>query len=337
MPRLQTLEILWYAFCPLKHKEPSQAILLKFKKFMQQKVLITGGTGLIGKRLTEMLLKKGYQVAYLSRKKENIPSVKVYEWNVEKAYIEEGALDDTAFLIHLAGSGVAEGRWTDERKKTIISSRTETIELVAKKLKEKGIRPKAFISASGSSYYGEDTGDAEQTEESPAGNDFLSHVTVVWEKAADSVADIGVRTVKLRTGVVLSKDGGAVPKMAQPAKFGFGAPLGSGKQWVSWIHLDDICKMYIEAMENDSWHGAYNAITSQPATNEELTSQICKALGKPQWLPNVPAFALKLVFGKMSSVILGSSYLVNKRIFAETDFKYDFPDLEEALRDIFKR
>ena len=303
---------------------------------MQQKVLITGGTGLIGKRLTEILLSKGYQVAYLSRKKVAIPSVKVYEWDVEKAYIEDGALDDTAYLIHLAGSGVAEGRWTDERKKTIISSRTETIELVAKKLKERGIKPRAFISASGSSYYGEDSGNVKHTEDSPAGNDFLSHVTVVWEKAADTIADLGVRTVKLRTGVVLSKDGGAIPRMAQPARFGLGAPLGSGKQWVSWIHLDDICKMYIEAMEDDSWHGVYNAITGQPATNEELTNQICKALGKPQWLPNVPAFALKLAFGKMSSVILGSSYLVNKRISSETDFKYDFPDLEGAIGNIFK-
>ena len=303
---------------------------------MQQKVLITGGTGLIGKRLTEILLSKGYQVAYLSRKKVAIPSVKVYEWDVEKAYIEDGALDDTAYLIHLAGSGVAEGRWTEERKKTIISSRTESIELIAKKLKERSIQPKAFISASGSSYYGEDTGNVKHTEDSPAGNDFLSHVTVVWEKAADTIADLGVRTVKLRTGVVLSKDGGAIPRMAQPARFGFGAPLGSGKQWVSWIHLDDICKMYVEAMEDDSWRGVYNAVTGQPATNEELTNQICKALDKPQWLPNVPAFALKLVFGKMSSVILGSSYLVNKRISSETDFKYDFPDLEGAIGNIFK-
>ena len=331
-------KIQWYAFCPFKTLQTVQvAKVSQIKIFMQQKVLITGGTGLIGKRLTEMLLGKGYQVAYLSRKKETIPSVKVYEWNVEKAYIEEGALENTDYLIHLAGAGVADGRWTDERKKTIISSRTETIELVAKKLKEKGIKPKAFISASGSSFYGEDTGNVKHTEDSPAGNDFLSHVTVVWEKAADSIADLGVRTVKLRTGVVLSKDGGAVPKMAQPAKYGFGAPLGSGKQWVSWIHLDDICRMYVEAMENDSWHGAYNAITSQPATNEELTNEICKALDKPQWLPNVPGFALKLVFGKMSSVILGSSYLTNKRIESETGFHYDFPDLGGALREIFKK
>ena len=301
---------------------------------MGQKVLITGGTGLIGKRLTELLLKKGYEVAFLSRKKTNIPSVQVYEWNVEKGYIEDNALENTEYLIHLAGAGVADERWTEERKKVIISSRTESLGLIQKKLKELNIKPKALISASGSSYYGEDTGDIRHTESSPPNNDFLSQVTVVWEKAADDVAALGIRTVKLRTGVVLSNEGGAVPRMAAPAKLGFGAPLGSGKQWISWIHIDDICQMYMDAMENESWQGAYNAITSQPATNAELTKQICVALGKPQWLPNVPEFALKLAFWEMASVVLGSSYLVNERIAKETNFKYQFPDLGKAVKDI---
>ena len=155
---------------------------------MSQKVLITGGTGLIGKRLTEMLLQKGYEVAYLSRKKTDIPSVKVYEWNIEKGYIEEGALDNLDYLIHLAGEGVAEGRWTEDRKKAIISSRIETIKLIAKKLKENNILPKALISASGSSYYPE--GDQHNTEESPAGISFLAQVTIQWEKAADAVKNL---------------------------------------------------------------------------------------------------------------------------------------------------
>jgi len=300
---------------------------------MAQKVLITGGTGLIGKRLTEMLLQKGYEVAYLSRKKKDIPSVKVYEWNIEKGYIEEGALDNLAFLIHLAGEGVAEGRWTEDRKKAIISSRIDTIDLITKKLKEKNILPKAFISASGSSYYPE--GDNHNTEESPAGNSFLAQVTIQWEEAANSIKNLGVRTVILRTGVVLSNGGGAIPQMAFPAKFGFGAPLGSGKQYISWIHIDDICGMYLAAMENETWNGVYNAIAAPPVTNEELTKQICIALDKPQWLPNVPAFALKLAFGEMASVVLGSNYVVNKRIKEETDFRYKFPDLGLALKDVF--
>jgi uncharacterized protein (TIGR01777 family) len=304
---------------------------------MAQKVLITGGTGLIGKRLTTLLLNKGYEVAYLTRKKINIPSVQVYEWDVKNNYIEAGALQGTDYLIHLAGANVAEGRWTEERKKEIFSSRTDSIKLIAQKLKELNITPKSFVSASGSSYYGEDTGNIQHTESSPPGKDFLSEVTVQWEKAAQSITDLSVRTVILRTGVVLSLDGGAVPEMARPAKLGFGAPLGSGKQWISWIHIDDICRMYIESMENDSWNGVYNAVAFPPATNADFTKQLTKALKKPQWLPNVPSFALRLAFGEMANVVLGSNYIINQRIKEETDFKYEFPDLLQALKDVFRK
>jgi uncharacterized protein (TIGR01777 family) len=302
---------------------------------MAQKVLITGGTGLIGKRLTTLLLEKGYEVAYLTRKKISIPSVQVYEWDVKNNSIEAGALEGTDYLIHLAGANVAEGRWTEERKKEIFISRTDSIKLIAQKLKELNITPRSFVSASGSSYYGEDTGNIQHTEVSPPGKDFLSEVTVQWEKAAQSITDLNVRTVILRTGVVLSLDGGAVPEMARPAKLGFGAPLGSGKQWISWIHIDDICRMYIESMENDSWNGVYNAVAFPPATNADFTKQLTKALKKPQWLPNVPSFALRLAFGEMANVVLGSNYIINQRIKEETDFKYEFPDLLQALKNVF--
>lgn len=301
---------------------------------MGQKVLITGGTGLIGKRLTELLLQKGYEVAILSRGKKNIPSVKVYEYDTEKDYIETGALANTSHLIHLAGAGVADERWTEKRKKIILDSRIKPIELINRKLKAEQIVLKSFVSASGSSYYGEDSGDKRNTEQDPPNSDFLSYVTVEWEKAADLIALTGVRTVKLRTGIVLSEDGGALAKMAQPARFGFGAPLGSGKQWVSWIHLDDLCGMYIEALENETWEGAYNAVAPGPVTNTQLTDLICKALNRPQWLPNVPGFALRLVFGEMANVVLGSSYVINERITKDTDFKYQFTDPELALQDI---
>jgi uncharacterized protein (TIGR01777 family) len=300
---------------------------------MEQKVLITGGTGLIGKRLTELLLQKGYEVVLLSRDKNSRSKVKVYQYDVEKDYIEEGALANTSHLIHLAGAGVADERWTEKRKKIILDSRTKTIELIAGKLQHENIKLKSFVSASGSSYYGEDSGDKQNTERDPPGRDFLSHVTIEWEKAADLIARLGIRTVKLRTGIVLSKDGGALPQMSLPARFGFGAPLGSGKQWVSWIHLDDMCRMYMEALENESWEGAYNAIAPGPITNEHLTKLICKALDRPQWLPNVPAFALRLAFGEMANVVLGSSYLINERIARETSFTYQFTDPESAIRD----
>lgn len=301
---------------------------------MAQKVLITGGTGLIGTQLRQLLLEKGYEVALLSRKHQQIDGVKVYKWDTETDYIEAGALEDVDFIVHLAGAGVADQRWTEERKKVIINSRTKGLELLARRLALTGVRPKACISASGASYYGEDTGDRHYIEDSPPGNDFLSGVTVAWEKAADAIAELGVRTVKLRTGVVLTAEGGALQKIARPARFGFGAALGSGKQWMSWIHIDDICRLYLCAIENETWQGVYNAVTAVPVTNQGFTRQICKALHLPLWLPNVPAFALHLVFGEMANVVLGSSYVVNWRISKETGFGYNFPELTSALKDL---
>ncbi|CAG5012882.1 Epimerase family protein [Dyadobacter sp. CECT 9275] len=303
---------------------------------MVNKVLITGGTGLIGSRLTELLLERGYSVAHLSRKKQKKSSVPVYQYDTAKGYIEDGALEGMAYLIHLAGAGIADERWTEERKKVIISSRTEPINLITSKLREKQIFPRAFISASGSAFYGGDTGDRKHTEDCPPGNDFLAEVSVLWENAADQVRELGVRTVKLRTGVVLSKKGGALPKITLPIRFGLGAPLGPGTQWMSWIHIDDLCRMYIEAMENDSWEGAYNAVSAPPTTNRQVTIAISRILQKPQWLPPVPAFALRLIFGEMAGVVLGSNYVENYRIETETNFIYEFPQLTNALENIFK-
>lgn len=303
---------------------------------MAKSVLITGGTGLIGRRLTELLLEKGYKVAYLSRSARSYPNVSVFQWDINKGYVDPEAFNHMDYLVHLAGAGIADERWTDERKKVIISSRTESIELLARLMKENGKLPKALISSSAVGYYGADTGQTKNTETTPPGSDFLADVTVQWEAAAEAVKRLGVRTVKLRTGVVLSDKSGALPKIAAPARFGAGAPLGDGKQWMSWIHVDDMCRMYIEAIENESWEGAYNGVASPPVTNAELTSLICKVLNRPQILPSVPKFALRLAFGEMADVVLGSCYVDNTRI-RTTRFTYQFPDLEEALRDLLSK
>ncbi|WP_184175601.1 TIGR01777 family oxidoreductase [Rhabdobacter roseus] len=301
---------------------------------MAKKVLITGGTGVIGRRLTELLLEKGYDVAYLSRSQKTYPNVRVYRWEVEKGYLEEGALENLDYLIHLAGAGVADQRWTDERKKEIIRSRTDTIALVAHKMAETRQFPQAFVSSSAIGYYGADTGDLRQTEQSPPGRDFLADVTVQWEAAADRVQALGIRTVKIRTGVVLSAKGGALPRIAAPARWGLGAPLGSGKQWMSWIHVDDLCRMYLEALEKESWEGTYNGVAPQPATNAELTRTICKVLGKPQWAPKVPAFALKAAFGEMAQAVLGSSFVQSTRLGSQPYFAYQYPALQPALENL---
>ncbi|MCP1382505.1 TIGR01777 family oxidoreductase [Runella salmonicolor] len=303
---------------------------------MSKTVLITGGTGMIGSRLTTLLLEKGYEVSYLSRKKEPVPHVKVYKWDVAKGIIEEEALAKADYLIHLAGAGIADQRWTRARQQEIITSRTQSIELIARHLQGRPYKLKAFVSSSATGFYGANTGDIRLTEETRSGTDFLSHVTRSWENASELIHNVGVRTTKLRVGVVLSTEGGALPKIAAPIRWGVGSPLGSGKQWVSWIHIEDLCKMYIEALENEKWSGIYNAVAPAPVTNEDLTSQIANVLKRPLWLPNVPSFALKILFGQMADVVLGSNYVVNDRITKTTDFTYSFESVSAALQDLLK-
>ena len=304
---------------------------------MTQTVLITGGTGMIGKRLTQLLLEKGYKVAYLSRKQESIPNVTVYHWDIDKNWIDDKALANADYIIHLAGAGIADARWTDKRRKEIINSRTKTIELIARELQGRPYKVKAFVSASAIGFYGADTGDKQLTEQTPSGSDFLAHVTRHWENASELIDHVGIRTTKLRIGVVLSNEGGAFPKISMPIRWGVGAPLGTGKQWTSWIHLDDLCNLFIAALENNKWHGVYNAVAPTPVTNTELTHQIANLLHRPLWLPAIPAFALRLVYGEMANVVLGGNYVVNHRIRTETDFIYQFENIQSALQDLTEK
>ena len=297
-------------------------------------VLITGGTGLIGQHLTKLLLDKGYSVSYLSRKATPVPGINVFRWDIEKGYLDPAALLNVDCLIHLAGAGIADQRWSPKRKATLLHSRTEGLRLLEKELNQRSEKPQVLLSASGIAYYGTDTKEIRQTEQSPAGNDFLARLTAEWEAAANSFTQLGIRTVKFRTGIVLSKEGGALPKIAAPARWGLGAPLGSGQQWCSWIHIDDLCRLYLEAMENQSWEGPYNAVAEAPVTNKELTRLICKTLGTPQWLPNIPKLVLKAMLGEMAVVVLGSSFIENKRIKTETHFNYHFTNLQNALSSL---
>lgn len=304
---------------------------------MAQTVLITGGTGMIGKRLTQLLLEKGYKVAYLSRKHESIPNVTVYRWDIDKNWIDDKALANADYIIHLAGAGIADTRWTDKRRREIINSRTKTIELIARELQGRPYKVKAFVSASAIGFYGSDTGNTQLTEQTPSGSDFLAHVTRHWENSTELIDNIGIRTTKLRIGVVLSNEGGALPKISMPIRWGIGAPIGNGNQWMSWIHLDDLCRLFIAALENNKWHGIYNAVAPTPVTNTELTRQIAKVLHRPLWLPAIPAFALRLVYGEMANVVLGGNYVINHRIRTETDFIYQFENLQSALQDLTEK
>jgi uncharacterized protein len=297
------------------------------------KILITGGTGMIGQRLTELLLQKGHQVTYLSRSKEKKANIDVYQWDIDKKYIEEGALENADYVVHLAGTGIADKRWTDERKQEIINSRIQPIELINKYLQEKNIKLKGFISASAIGYYGGDTGETKLDENSKAGNDFLAECTQLWELAAQKTK-LSERIVSIRIGIVLSEKGGALPKLVQPIRFGFGAALGNGKQFMSWIHIDDLCQIFIKAIEDKTMTGAYNAVSPNPVRNKEMTEIAAKVLKKPLWLPNVPSFVLKLVFGEMGIVVTGGNFVQNKRLSQETNFQYKFTNIKDALSDL---
>jgi len=300
---------------------------------MKKHILLTGGTGLIGKHLTKLLLSQGYEVSKLSRTKSREKGVKTYLWDVHKQQIDETCIDGVDTIIHLAGAGVADKRWTTERKKELIDSRTKSIGLIYELLKRKPHHVKSIISASATGYYG-DRGEELLFEDSKHAPDFLSHVCVEWEAAVDEGEKLGLRIVKLRTGVVLDKRGGALPQLARPVKWGVGSPLGKGDQWIPWIHWHDVVKMYLYATINTKLTGTFNMVAPNPVTNKQLTQAVAKQLHKPMWAPNVPAFIIKLLFGEMSIVVLGSDKVSAQKI-EEHGFKFDCPMLEGALKDIY--
>ena len=300
---------------------------------MQKHILLTGGTGLIGTQLTKALLAKGYQVSHLDRKPGKNPQVKTYLLDVTKGEIDATCINGVDTIIHLAGAGIVGKRWTDERKKEIINSRTQSIGLIYDLLKKKNHLVKSVISASATGYYG-DRADELLTEESAPGSDFLAEVCIKWEQAADAGLDTGLRVVKLRTGVVLDKNGGALPQLANPIKWGIGSPMGSGKQWMPWIHWKDVVKLYLYAIENSALKGVYNMTGPNPVTNQELTKAVAKQLRKSLWAPNVPEFVLKLILGEMRAVVMESDRTSAQKI-EDAGFKFDFPELQDALKDIY--
>jgi len=300
---------------------------------MSKKVLITGGSGTVGRNLSELLIRKGYEVAHLSRSQGKNPKIKTYLWNVDKHEIDEHCIDGVSIIVHLAGAGIADSRWTAERKETIIKSRTESIQLVYELLKKYPHQVKTVVSASASGFYSE-RGSEWMTENNKPNNDFLGHCSVLWEQSVDEAHSLGLRVVKFRTGVILDKNSGALPKMAAPVKFCIGSPLGSGQQFISWIHIDDVVNMYLKGIEDENLSGAYNMSTPNPITNTELTKAIAKTLNKPLWLPHVPTFILKLIFGEMSEVVLGSTRMDVKKILA-TGFQFKYPNINTALKEIY--
>lgn len=298
-------------------------------------VLITGGTGLIGKRLTELLLQEGYQVIYLSRSRKKFTgSIPTYHWNIGEGQIDDEAIRNADHIVHLAGASIAGGRWTAKRKEDMYLSRIGSTKLLLRQLKNAKHHVKTFISASAVGYYG-DGKDKWLTEEAPAGNDFLAKLCSDWEAETQKVNSLGIRTVIYRIGIVLSRNGGALPELARSMNFGVATYLGSGNQYLSWIHIDDLCRAFLFAIKNNQMNGVYNAVAPSPVTNREMTDAIRRAKKIPAIVLPAPAFALKLALGEMSQALLTGQRCSSEKLL-KAGFKFSYPRLDKALSAEFR-
>ena len=304
-------------------------------------ILITGGTGLIGKALTEMLTAGGHKVIVLTRqpRASDNPAITYAVWNVKAQTIDENAVSSADYIVHLAGAGVADKRWTEARKKEIIESRTQSSALLIKAL-EVPNQVKAVISASAIGFYGEDSKRSPKrkvfTEDMRADSEFLGTTCKLWEDSIEPVTKAGKRLVKLRIGIVLSNNGGALPEFKKPVKFGIAGVLGSGKQVVSWIHIEDICRLFIFSIENENMQGVFNAVAPSPVTNGELTLILAQKMKGRFFVPlHVPAFALKLALGQMSVEVLKSATVSAEKIRA-AGFSFMYPSIDGALENLIK-
>ncbi|PXY44268.1 TIGR01777 family oxidoreductase [Flavobacterium hydrophilum] len=298
---------------------------------MTKNVLLTGGTGFIGKYLTKMLIDNGFSVSVLSRSnRNNTDSVTYYKWDLDRNYIDEKAVLNADFVIHLAGEGIVEKRWTAKRKKAILESRTKPIDLIHSVLQKNNKSLNAFVSASAIGIYGAETSDEICTESTPVANDFLGTTCQIWEDAVTKIESLGIKTIKIRTGIVLGRNEGFLKKLLPGFKMGFGTILGSGNQFLPWIHIEDLCAIYLKAIEDEQMKGAYNATVLDNTTNEILSKTLANLFKYSIWLPKVPAFVLKIVLGEMSIAVLTGKRVSSEKIKNE-GFKFQFEDLERAL------
>jgi len=296
-------------------------------------ILITGGSGSLGQRLSALLLSKGHTVSFLSRTPGHDKDVITFTWDVDKGIIDEHCVDGVDTVIHLAGAGIADKRWTGERRKELIDSRVKSIRLIYELLKNRANKVTTVISASGIGYYSDRGDELMRENDSPKG-DFLSQICIEWENAVDEGESLGLRVLKFRTGVVLDKEAGALPAMAKPIKFYIGSPLGDGRQWIPWIHWQDAINMYLFGIENDGLKGVYNMVAPNPVTNAQLIKAVAVQLNKPLWAPKVPGFLLKALLGEMSVLVLGSTKVSDQKI-KDAGFVFKFTNVEAALTEIY--
>jgi uncharacterized protein (TIGR01777 family) len=300
---------------------------------MASKILITGGTGLVGSVLVNELRKKKYEVRLLTTQAIRANGHDFFYWNPKDGYIDAKAFDGVDAIVHLAGTAVAEKRWTKKRKKEIYESRVDATRLLHRFAKRHHIG--TLVAASAVGYYGFDTGDVLMTEDMPAGTEFLAYVVRDWEGAIREFESETASVSIFRIGIVLTTKGGALKELLRPIKWGVGSHLGTGRQYMSWIHLDDLVGMIIMAMERQL-SGTFNAVAPHPVTNKEFTREVAAVLGKKLWLPAVPGFLLKLAFGELALVVLGGNNVSADRII-KAGYTFRFKRLPEALKNLLKK
>jgi uncharacterized protein (TIGR01777 family) len=297
-----------------------------------KKILIAGGTGFTGKHLIPFLVDKGYAVNVLTRKlsTKSTTNVQFFLWDIDRQYINKKAFEDVEILINLTGVNIGEKRWNKQRKKEIIDSRVKSIDLLYHYIATNKFNIHTFISSSAVGYYGAITTDKTFVETDKNANDFLGTVCQAWETAANDFNQLGIRTVILRKGVILGKDGGMIQKLAPLAKLGINVSLGSGKQYLPWIAMQDLVRLYEFIISNSQLNGAYNVVSEEQITMNNFAETLLKSFGKKNFLPNAPAFIIRLLFGEMAIMLLEGSKISNEKL-KNTGFTFEFNTIEKAL------
>lgn len=299
-------------------------------------VLITGGTGLLGTLLSELLAEKGYLVRHLSRRPDSTARFPRFAWDIPAGTIDQEAFNGVSAIIHLAGAGIADKRWTTARKKELIQSRVASTALLSQAIARMESKPDVVVACSAIGYYGSSQTATFTENSQPATEGFMEEVCAAWEQASDAIRQQGIRTPLIRVGIVLSRKGGALPELMKTYPVGVGSYFGKGQQQYSWIHIKDICRLFIEAMENSSYKMIYNGVAPNPCTLKKLANGMARAWPSPVVVLPAPEFALKVLLGEMAAIVLNSTRVLPEATMSN-GFTFEFPSLKEAMEDLMHK